>query len=266
MTPGTKLAAAAAIGAAMITIIMLVVAMHQRVGLFEPGRARSAFDAVLAQTGPGLTAIYVAVTPGELLIETLPGKDSSRRIDWRASPRTLFGWSEWDDVSGPTDRYPLSSSDEPGNETFKLDRDLVAHLDELARTAVERAALGAGARVTQMTLMTPLAFIKPEPPRWQVELAGPAGRATLYADRFGTLFSPTPAPSGASRIVVSALIRSWIRVTNPSQIILFDGTVEPGQSYSVPNVQGVVLRTGHARAHPTSSTPWVVKVEAGNRG
>jgi cytoskeleton protein RodZ len=28
--------------------------------------------------------------------------------------------------------------------------------------------------------------------------------------------------------------------------VVFDGTLEPGQSYNVPNVPGLVLRTGHA--------------------
>ena len=39
MTPG-KLRGAAAIGAVVIVIVVLIVASHQRVSLFEPGRAR----------------------------------------------------------------------------------------------------------------------------------------------------------------------------------------------------------------------------------
>ena len=64
----------------------MVVASHQTVSLFAAGRAPSVFEAVLARTGPHPTVTYVAVTPGELLVET-PSEDreSSRRIDWRAS-------------------------------------------------------------------------------------------------------------------------------------------------------------------------------------
>ena len=43
---------AAAIGAMMFMILVVLVAAHQRVSLFEPGRAVMAFDAVLARTGP----------------------------------------------------------------------------------------------------------------------------------------------------------------------------------------------------------------------
>jgi hypothetical protein len=238
--------AAAAIALVAIVVVVLIVASHQRVGLFEPTRARQTFDAVLARMGPTPTAIYVAVTPDELLIETPAGRDSSARTDWHASRRTLFGWSEWDNVSGPTDRYPMSLSDELGEERFKLDRDATAHLDDLAKAAVERAALGPNAHVTRMTLIAPHSFIKPEPPRWTVEVEGSAGHAELYADRAGTLFPPTPAPAGPPRILIGALTGSWIRVINPSQALVFDGTLEPGQCYSVPNVPGLVLRAGHA--------------------
>jgi hypothetical protein len=106
---------AAAIGAVVIMIIVVIIASHERVNLFEPGRARLAFDAVLARTGPNPTVTYVAVTPGELVVETPEDRDSTSRIDWRASRRTLFRWSEWDDVSGPTVRYPMSVSVELGN-------------------------------------------------------------------------------------------------------------------------------------------------------
>src|SRR5262249_53293409 len=97
---------AAAIGTALIVIVVLVVASHRRVSLFEPGRARLAFDAVLARTGPAPLVLYVAVTPDEVLIEMPKGSGTTARIDWRADRRTLFGWSEWDDVSGPTERFP----------------------------------------------------------------------------------------------------------------------------------------------------------------
>ena len=247
MTPG-KLRGAAAIGAVVIVIVVLIVASHQRVSLFEPGRARAAFDALFARTGPAPTVVYVAVTPDEALIEAPPGSDSSSRIDWRASRRTMFGWSEWDDVSGPTVRYPVSFADEPGEELFQLEPDETAHLDGLARAAAERAALGPGSAVTRMTLMAPHAFIKPEPPRWVVEVENSREHAELYADRTGKLFPPTPAPTGPPRIVIGAAIGSWIRVTNPSQTVVFAGELWPLQSYSVPNVPGLMLRTGHASA------------------
>jgi hypothetical protein len=237
---------AAAIALAAIAVVVLIVASRQTVSLFEPARARQAFDAVLARMGSTPTVIYVAVTPDELLIETPPGRDSSARTDWRASRRTLFGRSEWDDVSAPTDRYPMSFSDELGEERFKLDRDATAHLDDLASGAIERAALGPGARVTQMTLTAPHSFIKPEPPRWTVKVEGSGGHAELYAGRTGTLFPPTPAPAGPPRILIDARTASWLRVISPSQAVVFDGTLAPGQSYSVPNVSGLVLRTGHA--------------------
>src|SRR5262249_24951918 len=129
---------------------------------------------VLARTGSHPTVTYVSVTPGELFVEA-PSEDreSSRRIDWRASRRTLFGWSEWDDVSGPTTRYPMSLGDELGDEQFALERDDGAHLDGLATAAVERAALGPGSAVARMTLIAPHGFAADrEPPRWTVEVEG----------------------------------------------------------------------------------------------
>ena len=158
----------------------------------------------------------------------------------------MIGWSEWDDVSGPTVRYPMSFADEPGEERFKLESDETANLDDLAQAAVERAALGPGSAVTRMTLIAPHPFIKPEPPRWAVEVENSGLHAELYADRTGKLFPPTPAPTGPPRIVIDAVIGSWIRVTNPSQAVVFDGEVAPLRSYSVPNVPGLMLRTGRA--------------------
>src|SRR5262249_3470536 len=154
-----------------------------RVSLFAAGRARLAFDAVLARTGSHPIVTYVAVTPRDLLVETPEDRDSTGRIDWRASRRTLFGWSEWDDVAGPTVRYPMSLSEALGKERFELARDDGAHLDDLAEAAVARAALGPGSAVTQMTLIAPHAFGRPEPARWTVEVDGPGGHAELYADR-----------------------------------------------------------------------------------
>jgi hypothetical protein len=104
----------------------------------------------------------------------------------------------------------MSLGDELGEERFKLDRDATAHLDDLAKAAVERAALGPGARLTRMTLIAPHSFIKPEPPRWTVEIEGPGGHAVLCADRDGTLFPPTPAPAGPPRVLVGALTGSSI--------------------------------------------------------
>lgn len=246
---------AAAIAFAVLAIVALVVASHQRVSLFEPARARLAFDAVRAQAGLAPTVVYVAVTPDELLIEPPAGGDSSSRIDWRASRRTLFGWSEWDDVSGPTVRYPMSLSDEPGEERFKLDRDLTAHLDDLAQAAVERAALGPGTAVTRMTLITPHIFTKPEAPRWTVELDNSGRHAEVYGDHTGTLYPPTPPPAGPPRIVITAVpgnvfsmfpanSGTWIRVINPDRSVQFDATLKSGDSYSVPDIAGIMLQTG----------------------
>jgi Recombinase len=78
----------------------------------------------------------------------------------------------------------MSLGDELGEERFKLDRDVTAHLDDLAKAAVERAALGPGARLTRMTLIAPHSFIKPEPPRWTVEIEGPGGQR--YSARIAT--------------------------------------------------------------------------------
>jgi hypothetical protein len=244
----------AAIGAALIVILVLVVASHQRVNLFEPGRAHAVSDAVFAHAGGFLSAIYVAVTPDEMLIEGPPARDSSRRTDWRASRRTLFGWSEWDDVVGPTVRYPMSMSDEPGEEPFTLERGDIAHLDDLAKGAIERAALGTGASVTRMTLIAPFTFAHPEPPRWAVEVAGAGGRTTIYADRTGRLFPATPAPLGSPRIVIKigpanpfsmfAGGDTWLRLTNPDRSVRFDGALKTGESYSVPNIPGMILQTG----------------------
>ena len=199
---------------------------------------------------------YVAVTPGELLIEAPEDRDSTSRIDWRASRRTLFGWSERDDVSGPTVRYPMSLSEELGDQRFKLERDAAAHFDDLVKAAVARAALGPGSAVTRMTLIAPSTFVIPEPARWTVEIDGPAGHARLYADRTGTLFPPTPEPAGPPRIVIRAVpgnayglfpvnSGTWIRVINPDQSVRFDDTLKPGDSYRVPDIPGIRLQTGN---------------------
>jgi hypothetical protein len=255
MTPA-KMLTVGAIGAMAIMIIVIIVASHQRVSLFKPGRAQSAFDAILARTEADPTVTYVAVTPDELLVETPEDAESTSRIDWRASRRTLFGWSEWVDVSGPTTRYPMSMSEELGDEPFTLARDDTAHLDELIKAAVARAALGPGSAVTQMTLMAPEAFGKPEPAvRWTVEIDGPKGHAEVYADRSGTLFPPTPKPLGPPRIVIKAVAGNpydlfpassgtWIRLINPDQSVRFDDTLKPGDSYRVPDIRGIRLQTG----------------------
>ncbi len=248
---------AGAIGAVALMLVVVVAASHERVSLFAPGRARSVFEAVLARTGPHPTVTYVAVTPRELLVET-PSEDreSSRRINWRASRRTLFGWSEWDDVSGSTTRYPMSLGDELGEEEFTLERDDGAHLDDLAAAAVARAALGPGSAVARMTLVAPHWFgADREPARWTVEVEGPAGRVKVYADRAGRLFPATPKPAGPPRIVITAGSGSpyglfpvnsgtWIRVIDPDQSIRFDGTLKPGDRYHVPDVPGIRLQTG----------------------
>ncbi|MFO1157740.1 MAG: DUF4115 domain-containing protein [Reyranellaceae bacterium] len=244
------------IGAAVIMIIVVIVASHERVSLFEPGRAQLAIDAILARTGSHPTVTYVAVEPGEVLVEAPRNRDSSSRVDWRASRRTLFGWSEWDDVSGPTDRYPMSMSEDLGEETFKLERDDAAHLDDLAKEAVARAALGPGAAVTLMTLIAPHGFAeRAPPPRWTIDVVGPGGSARLYANRTGTLFPPTPEPAGPPRIVLTAIPGSpyglfpanagtWVRIIDPDQSVRYDATLKVGDSYRVPDIPGIRLQTG----------------------
>ncbi|MFO1080556.1 MAG: DUF4115 domain-containing protein [Reyranellaceae bacterium] len=260
MTP-KKWLVAGAIGTVAIVLVVVAVASHERVNLFSPGRAPLVFAALLARTGPHPTVTYVAVTPGEVLVET-PSEDrgSSRRIDWRASRRTLFGWSEWDDISGPTTRYPMSLGEELGEEPFALQPGDGAHLDDLAGAAVARAALGPGSAVARMTLVAPHPFAADrEPPRWTVEVEGPAGRATVYADRAGILFPATPAPAGPPRILITAGPGSphglypvnsatWIRVIDPDQSVRFDGTLKPGDRYQVPDIRGIRLQTGKPEA------------------
>jgi len=236
--------------------IVVAVAAQERVGLFAPGQARLAFDAVLSRTGPRPIVTYVAVTPGELLVETprAGDKDSSARTDWRASRRTLFGWTEWDSVSGPTDRHPMSMAEDLGGQAFTLERDDVAHLDDLADAAIERAAFGPGSSVTIMALWTPSSTDKPEP-RWTIEVEAQGRRIKLYADRAGRLFPATPAHAGPPRIVLTAVAGSayglfpassgtWIRIVDPDQSVRFEGTLQIGESYSVPDIAGLRLQTG----------------------
>jgi hypothetical protein len=47
------------------------------------------------------------------------------------------------------------------------------------------------------------------------------------------MFSLFPANSG-----------TWIRVINPDRSVRFDSTLKVGDSYSVPDVPGLVLQTG----------------------
>lgn len=255
MTP-VRWRVASAVGLMASVGIVVAVAAQERVGLFGSGQARLAFDAVLARTGPRPTVTYVAVTPGELLVETPRAGDngSSARTNWRASRRTLFGWTEWDSVSGPTDRHPLSMANDLGDQAFTLERDDAAHLDGLADAAIERAALGPGSSVTIMTLWAPSSTGKPEP-RWTIEVEGQGRRTKLYADRAGRLFPATPKHAGPPRIVLTAVAGSayglfpansgtWIRIVDPDQSVRFDGTLTIGESYSVPDIAGLRLQTG----------------------
>src|SRR6202041_3451804 len=84
--------------AAVAAILVLIVASHHTVSLFENGRARLALDAVRHQGMAPLTVVKVAVTP-DMLTVTAPDRDSSAPFVWTASRRSLFGWSEWDHVT-----------------------------------------------------------------------------------------------------------------------------------------------------------------------
>lgn len=156
---------------AVVAIVVLVVASHQTADLFENGRARLALDAIRAQAGGSSMVVKIEVTP-QMLTMVVPDRDSSAPFVWTASRRTLFGWSEWDNVTGPTKKYDVSISEEASQEKFKLQPDDVAGLDGLAKAAVARAALGEGSAVADMVLTEAPQFIHTEEPRWTVRIAG----------------------------------------------------------------------------------------------
>jgi hypothetical protein len=243
MTPSKGLAWSA-VGGAIVAILVLIIASHQTASLFESGRARLAFDAILQRTGP-LTADKVEVTPEVLTIEAPDPHGRSSRNLWRASRRTLFGWREWDHVSGPDQKFDTAISDDLSQEPFAPDHGDVANLDALAKAALARAAIEGGA-VTRMTLTAAAPFIRPEPPRWTVEITSSRRSVRLLAERGGKLFPAASPPLGPPRIVIHATVNAWIRVLNVDQSVLFDDILKAGSSYSVPNIPGVTLRTGLA--------------------
>ncbi len=184
----------------------------------------------------------------------VPDRDSSAPFVWTASRRTLFGWSEWDNVTGPTKKYDVSISEESSQEKFKLQPDDVAGLDGLAKAAIARAALGEGSAVADMVLTEAPQFIRPEEPRWTVRIAGRYQTAQVFADRHGALF-PAPSPRvGEPRILVYALSDTWIRVRDSNQTVLFDDVLKAGSSYPVPNAPGLTSRTGKAEGLGSPST------------
>jgi len=245
LTPGGRFAWSA-LGTAVIAGIVVAIASHRTVGLFAPGEARLAFGAVLEQAGRGLKVSKVEITPQALTIEAPDPGGSSRRSIWIASRRTLFGWTEWDHVSGPEDKYDTSVAEDSGQQPFTLQADDGDNLDALAAAAIERAALGNGSAVTGMRLVELTAFVRAEPPRWQVDVVGPRGRAQVFANRDGQLFPAPNAPVGAPRVVIRAAFNTWMRVLNSDQTVLFDRVLEAGESYAVPNSPGVRLQTGNA--------------------
>jgi cytoskeleton protein RodZ len=97
-----------------------------------------------------------------------------------------------------------------------------------------------------MTLTAAAPFIRPEPPRWTVEITSSRRSVRLLAERGGKLFPAASPPLGPPRIVIHATVNAWIRVLNVDQSVLFDDILKAGSSYSVPNIPGVTLRTGLA--------------------
>ncbi len=61
--------------------------------------------------------------------------------------------------------------------------------------------------------------------------------------------APTPARFGgsdAARLVIRADTMSWVQVRGPNNEALFTRLMAPGETYSVPNRDGLTLATGNA--------------------
>ncbi|HVH81135.1 MAG TPA: hypothetical protein VM782_17185, partial [Stellaceae bacterium] len=248
LTPGGK-GIIAACGLALVVLAVLGVGTQQSANLFEPGRAQHAYEQVLA-TEFQRKVTKVEVTPEKLLVQ-FPNGSSSSRIEWTASRGSLFGWSEWDRLSGPHENYSVSVGEEAMNDRFDARAEDAAHLSELAQAAIPRAGLGTGSTVTQMVLTKAPDFAYPEPPRWTVRISSNVSRpAEVLADRNGQLYPATPEPSGPSRIVIRAIrgdafglfpdSGTWIRIINPDRSVRFDDTLKIGDSYKVPDVTGII--------------------------
>ncbi len=55
-----------------------------------------------------------------------------------------------------------------------------------------------------------------------------------------------PAEEGTGKIVVRAKLESWIQVTNAKKEVLFSRVLRAGETYTVPEEEGLLLTTGNA--------------------
>ncbi|MBV9756881.1 MAG: DUF4115 domain-containing protein [Alphaproteobacteria bacterium] len=236
---------ALAVGAAVVAVVIFAIGAQGSANMFEPGRAEHAFDVIRAAY-PQRVVTKVEVTPAGMLVEFPdPLNDSSARTEWRASRARLFGWSEWDRVSGPHVNYNVPVGDLA--QPFEPQADDFIGLSELARAAIARAGLGAASSVAAMLLTKAPDYVRPEPPRWTVRISGPDRSAEVFADRHGALFPAMIAPAGPPRIVVRTVSDTWVRIVNPDRSIGLEGILRTGSHYDVPDVPGIVLQTGKAQ-------------------
>jgi hypothetical protein len=231
-------------GAAVVAIVVLVIGAQHSANLFEPDRARHAYETILGAEYRH-TVTKVRVTPDELMVRFPEPHGDSAQTEWRASRASLFGWTEWDRLSGPRVNYDISVYEEGETKPFDAQADDAANLAGLAQTAIERAGAGKGGVVTEMTLTKAPDYIRPEPPHWtvQVRTNGDSVREVL-ADRSGKLFPATPDPAGPPRIVISAISDSWFRIINPDHSVRYEDILKSGKRYEVPDIPGMLLQTG----------------------
>jgi hypothetical protein len=231
-------------GAAVVAIAVLVVGAQHSANLFEPGRAQHAYETILSAEYRH-TITKVRVTPGEMMVRFPDPNGDSAQTEWRASRASLFGWTEWDRLSGPRVNYDISVYEEGEAKPFDAQAADAANLAGLALAAIERAGAGKGGVVTEMTLTKAPDYIHPEPPHWtvRVQTNGDSVREVL-ADRSGKLFPATPEPAGPPRIVISAISDSWFRIINPDHSVRYDDVLKTGKRYEVPDIPGMLLQTG----------------------
>jgi hypothetical protein len=250
LTPG-RTGIIAACGLGLVAVAVLGIGTQQSANLFEPGRARHAYEQVLA-TDWQRKITKVEVSPDKLLVQ-FPD-DNSARIEWTASRGSLFGWSEWDRLSGPRVNYDVSVAEEGVSARFDARAEDAAQLAELAQAAIARAGLGPDSAVSQMVLTKQPDFAYAEPPRWTVRVRGGSGSAEIFADRNGQLYPATSKPKGPPRIAIRAVpgnafslfpgSATWIRIINPDRSVRFDDALKVGDSYKVPDITGIILQTG----------------------
>lgn len=95
----------------------------------------------------------------------------------------------------------------------------------------------------------PAAAVAPEPAAEdqmppEAELASTAEEAT--EDPAAEEPAPAEADAKAGKIVVRARLESWVQVTNPKKDVLFSRVLRAGETYTVPDEQGLLLTTGNA--------------------